>query len=86
MEPWVGAGGFAEGIFIDIESTINNTSRCTIEAALGRYEVLRLVRSWINHILASQAITASKGETRMILGCPQPRLLSPLLWKLVVDD
>lgn len=86
----LGAGGFAVGTFIDIEGAFNNTSRGAIGAALKRHGVPQCVNKWIEHMLASRTLEASKGEAttrgKVTSGCPQGGVLSPLLWNLVVNE
>lgn len=79
-----GSVGFSIGRSIDIKRVFITAWGAINEATLGRYKVPRSLRNWVNHLLAGQTITASKGETlikeRVISGWPKIGVISLLLW------
>ena len=82
--------GFAIGTFMDIEGAFNHTSSEVIRIAMIRQGVPIAILDWTCHMLGNRNITITKGNNtlRGIVesGCQQGRVLSPLLWSLVVDE
>jgi hypothetical protein len=80
----------ALGVFLDIEGAFNNTSYDTIYTALARHGVGYTIVRWIRATLEGRQATATLGSfSRSVAvskGCPHRRVLSPLLWCLVVDE
>lgn len=75
--------------FLDIEGAFDNTSYTSIKTALLNRGVDETTTNWIESMLISREISASLGDTSIVItaskGCPQGGVLSPLLWSLVVD-
>ena len=80
----------ALGIFLDIEGAFNNTSYDSMCAALARHGVDHTIVRWIRATLEGQLATVTLGgfsrSVAVSRGCPQGRVLSPLLWCLVVNE
>jgi hypothetical protein len=80
----------ALGAFLDIEGAFDRTSFNTIIQAARRHGIEPALCRWICAMLERRNRSATlSGETRTVSatrGCPQGGVLSPLLWRLVVDD
>jgi hypothetical protein len=80
----------ALGAFLDIEGAFDRTSFDTIKWAAERHGIEAAIYRWSCAMLESRNVSATlAGETlraSTARGCPQGRVLSPLLWSLVVDD
>lgn len=79
----------ALGAFLDIEGAFDNTSfDAMIQASYSRGIESTLCR-WIEAMLKGRTVSITMfGETvraKVMKGCPQGGVLSPLLWNLVVD-
>jgi len=78
------------GVFLDIEGAFNHTCYDTICDALVRHGSEYTIVRWIRATLAGRVavVTLNAFSVRLAIsrGCPQGRVLSPLLWCLVVDD
>jgi hypothetical protein len=76
----------ALGVFLDIEGAFNNTSYDSMCAALVRHGVEHTIMRWNQATLEGQLATAALGgfsrSVAVSRGCPQGRVLSPLLWCL----
>jgi len=78
----------ALGAFLDIEGEFDNTFFNTITAAreCGLEETCcRWVRSMLESRLVHTSNMGSSLTAKVVGGCPQGGVLSPLLWNLVVD-
>ena len=79
----------ALGAFLDIEGAFDNTSFNTIITAARERGLEEICCRWIGSILESRIIhTSLMGSSltaKVVGGCPQGGVLSPLLWNLVVD-
>jgi retron-type reverse transcriptase len=76
--------------FVDIQGAFDNTGFESIRApAVSRHIDPESVE-WIIGMLECRIVTASLGEEQVTVkttrGCPQGRVLSPLLWSLVIDE
>jgi hypothetical protein len=78
----------ALGAFLDIEGAFDNTSfNAMVGAAKGRgleETCCRWIRSMLESRLVHAFLTGSSLTARVVGGCPQGGVLSPLLWNLVV--
>ena len=78
------------GAFIDIAGAFDNTSHTSICTALVRKGVDRQTTAWISSMLQNRQAIVTLGHATnkfyVTKGCPQGRVLSPLLWSLVIDD
>ncbi|XP_054015995.1 uncharacterized protein LOC128896663 [Hylaeus anthracinus] len=76
--------------FIDIEDAFNCTPTEVMIQALHEFGVEACLIRWIKHMLENRKLISSRGETTIQgtvqRGCPQGRILSPLLWCLAVDS
>ena len=78
----------ALGAFLDIEGAFDNTSFSAITAARERRleeTCCRWVRSMLERRLVHTSIMGSSLTAKVVGGCPQGGVLSPLLWNLDVD-
>jgi hypothetical protein len=79
----------ALGAFLDIDGTFDNTSfNATITAARERgleETCCRCVRSMLESQFVHTSLMRSSLPAKVIGGCPQGGVLSPLLWNLVAD-
>jgi len=77
------------GAFLDIEGAFDNTSFNAITTAAREHGLEETCCRWVKSMLESRLIhTSLMGSSltaRVIGGCPQGGVLSPLLWNLVVD-
>jgi hypothetical protein len=81
---------YAAGAFLDIEGAFDSTATDTIKQAMNRHDIPEALMDWTENMLAGRRIMVYHGE-RVVegtpdRGCPQGRVLSPLLWWLVVND
>ena len=81
---------FALGIFLDIEGAFDGVPFSSIEAAMERLGTEPWLISWIGHMLRNRTLEVTLGgmtvRRRIMRGCPQGGVLSPLLWNAVVDE
>jgi hypothetical protein len=79
----------ALGAFLDVEGAFDNTSFNAITTAArerGLEETCcRWVRSMLESRLVHTSLMGSSFTAKVVGGCPRGGVLSPLLWKLVVD-
>jgi hypothetical protein len=79
----------ALGAFLDIEGTFDNTSFNTIITAARDRGLEETCCRWIGSMLECRllhvSLMGSNLTAKVAGGCPQGRVLSPLLWNLVVD-
>jgi hypothetical protein len=79
----------ALGAFLDIEGAFDNTSFSAITTAARECGLEETCCKWVRSMLESRLIhTSLMGSSltaKVVGGCPQGGVLSPLLWKLVVD-
>ncbi|XP_048507937.1 uncharacterized protein LOC125500199 [Athalia rosae] len=82
-------GAAALCVFMDVEGAFDNTSSNAICEAASRFRINSMVVEWIRNMLQTRTVTASLGGTEVRAqvdrSCLQGRVLSPLLWTLVVD-
>ena len=90
LEGAIQRGEFALSVLLDIEGAFNNTTFKSMEEAMERFAIPRLIQRWVSHMLryrtAWTEINECKRERVVEKGCPQGGVLSPLLWVMVVDD
>ena len=90
IEQTIIKGDMALATFLDIEGAFDNISFGAIERALENKVPSKPINNWICKMVSSRYITMeiqdSKKTLKIIKGCPQGGILSPLLWNLVVDD
>ena len=74
------------GTFLDIEGAFDNTSFNATITAAGRRGLeetcCRWVRSMLGNRLLHTSLMGSSLTTKVVGGCPQGGVLSPLLWNL----
>jgi hypothetical protein len=79
----------ALGAFLDIEGAFDNTSFNAIITAAREHGLEETCSRWIRSMLESRlvhtSIMGSSLTAKVVGGCPQGGVLSPLLWNLVVD-
>jgi hypothetical protein len=79
----------ALGAFLDIEGAFDNTSFNAIITAARERGLEETCCRWIESMLMSRLVhTSLMGSSltaKVVGGCPQGGVLSPLLWNLVVD-
>jgi hypothetical protein len=79
----------ALGAFMDIEGAFNNTSFNTITMVVRQRGLEKLCCRWVRSMLESRLVhTSLMGSSltaKVVGGCPQVKVLSSLLWNLVVD-
>ncbi|CAB0039097.1 unnamed protein product [Trichogramma brassicae] len=90
IEPRLEKGGYAVGIFMDIEGAFNHTPpEVACREALDRGIAPPLV-DWMDELLRNRKVEASLGTHRRVAlvdrGCPPEGVLSPLIWCLVADS
>jgi hypothetical protein len=77
------------GAFIDIEGAFDNTSFHAITMAVRQRGVEAICCRWISSMLRNRLVhTTLAGcslTAKVVGGCPQGGVLSPLLWNLVAD-
>ncbi len=73
-----------------IEGAFDNTSYSSIVRACKRKGLKESNARWICSMLSSRIITAGARDSSVVIttnrGCPQGGVLSPILWKIVVDS
>lgn len=76
--------------FLDIEGAFNNLTFSAVSDALERKNVHHKVAKWVNVMLKSRAVKASRGTSVKVAvvsrGCGQGSVISPLIWTLVIDE
>lgn len=76
--------------FLDIESAFDNTTFESIAAAASNFGISSIIIDWIINMLKCRSIKVTVGEAsayaKVVKGCPQGGVLSPLLWTLVIDS
>jgi ribonuclease HI len=81
---------YALGVFFDIQGAFDNTPFTAVETALRQRRARSSVIDWTGNMLRQRGVYAtlgdSKWEVRVMRGCPQGGILSPILWTLVVDS
>jgi ribonuclease HI len=81
---------FALGVFFDIAGAFDNTPFGAVEDALRHRHARPAVIRWTGNMLRQRGVYATMGDTshevRVMRGCPQGGILSPILWTLVVDS
>ncbi len=81
---------FALAVFIGIHGAFDSTTFAAIQEALENRDVGRTVIKWTVNMLKCRNIhLTNQGENieaRVVKGCPQGGLLSPLLRCMVVDS
>ena len=79
----------ALGAFLDIEGAFDNTSFKTIITAARERGLEETCCRWIEFMLRDRlvhtSLMSSSITAKVTRGCPQGRVLSPLLWNLVDD-
>jgi hypothetical protein len=79
---------FALGVFLDICGAFDNASFGSIDAASGEHGVVLTLRRWIDAMLRCRSVRVEirRSSVRVVVnqGCPQGRVLSPLLWNTMV--
>jgi retron-type reverse transcriptase len=77
------------GAFLDIEGAFDNTSFKRIITAARERGLEETCCRWIEFMLKGRlvhtVIMGSSITAKVMRGCPQGGVLSPLLWNLVVD-
>ena len=77
------------GAFLDIEGAFDNTSFNAITTAVREHGLEETCCRWIESTLENRLVRTflmgSSLTARVVGGCPQCRVLSPLLWNLVAD-
>ena len=90
IEQTILKGDMALATFLDIEGAFDNISFSAIERALAKKVPSKPINNWISKMVSSRYLTIEIQEStktlKIIKGCPQGGILSPLLWNLVVDD
>jgi hypothetical protein len=80
----------ALGAFLDIEGAFNNTCYDTMCDAVVRHGSEYTIVQWIKATLEGRVAVATLNEISLNFaisrGFPQGGVLSPLLWRLVVND
>ena len=75
---------------MDIEGAFDNADFHSIEGSANNRELASGVVKWMAGMLRCRRISSELGESGMTVeatrGCPQGRVLSPLMWSLVVND
>ena len=83
-------GDLSMGVFLDIEGAFDKVPFRVIEEAALSKGIHRKVVRWIGHMLSNRTITIELGDAKItekiMAGCQQGGVLSPLLWNLVIDD
>ncbi|RVE41707.1 hypothetical protein evm_013638 [Chilo suppressalis] len=75
--------------FIDIEGAFDKTMHNSINHALRKLKVDQVTRGWITELVGKRAVQIVGNATtraKVVRGCPQGGVLSPLLWNIVVDS
>lgn len=76
-------------VFIDIEGAFDKTTFPTIIQQLADRNVPVAISEWILKMLSGRAISINVEDITLrgmvMKGCPQGGVLSPLLWKIVLD-
>ncbi|XP_075974068.1 uncharacterized protein LOC142975223 [Anticarsia gemmatalis] len=75
--------------FIDIEGAFDKTMHNSIKHALQRLKVEPVLTGWITELVSKRAVQIVANTTmraKVVRGCPQGGVLSPLLWNIVVDS
>jgi hypothetical protein len=79
----------ALGVFLEIEATFNNTFCVSMYVALAKhgvdYTIIWWIRATLEGWLAKATLGGSFRSAEVSRGWPQRDVLSPLLWRLVVD-
>jgi hypothetical protein len=79
----------AFGAFLDIVGAFNNISFNTITTAAREHGLEETCCRWVRSMLESRLIhtslIGSNLTAKVVGGCPQGGVLSPLLWNLAVD-
>jgi hypothetical protein len=77
------------GAFLDLEGVFDSTSFHAIITAAREHGLEETCCRWVRSMLESRLVhTSLMGNSvtaKVIGGCPQGRVVSPLLWNLVVD-
>ena len=75
--------------FIDIEGAFDKTMHNSINQALRRSKVEPVIRDWITELVSKRAVQIVVNtitRAKVVRGCPQGGVLSPLIWNIVVDS
>ena len=79
----------ALGAFLDIEGAFDNTSFDAIITAASERGLeetcCRWIRSMLEGRLVHTSLMGSSLTAKVVGGCPQRGVFSPLLWNLLVD-
>ena len=78
------------GAFLDIEGAFDNTRCSSIMSSLENYSSPNFINAIIKKMLLERNVVLKFDEhsikRKVIKGCPQGGVLSPLLWNIVVDE
>ncbi len=81
---------YALVVLMDIQRAFDSTTFAAIQEALENHDVGRTAIRWILNMLKCRNIhltyQGESVEARVVEGCPQGGVLSPLLWCMVVDS
>lgn len=76
-------------VFLDIEGAFNKMSFNSLKSSAERFGINTMLINWMINMLQNRTICCdSKGvnlTARVVQGCPQGGVLSPLMWCLVID-
>jgi hypothetical protein len=79
----------ALGAFLDIEGAFDNTSFNANTTTAKEHALEEICCRWVGSMLESRLIhtflMGSSMTAKVVGGCPQGGILSPLLWNLVAD-
>ena len=90
IEETLAAKEIALGAFLDIEGAFDNTSFSSMIHAAENKGIEPTVCRWIKSMLLERTAVANlfdeTAAVKIVCGCPQGGVLSPLLWDLVVNS
>ena len=76
--------------FLDIQGAFYRTSPRAVTTALGNRHVNKPIINLVNHLLTKRSTTINHEghivQSKVLKGCPQGGILSPLLWNLVANE
>jgi len=89
VERELNVGGISLALFMDIDGAFDKISFTRLNTALVRREVNPLITRWVAFMLSQRAVNLQSGKHRLrgrvVRGCPQGGVLSPILWNITVD-
>jgi hypothetical protein len=76
-------------VFLDINGAFDNASLGSMDAARGEHGVVLTLRRWIDATLRCRSVRVEiRGSSVRVLvnrGCLEGVVLSPMLWRMVMD-